>query len=876
MNSSNIHGGDRAIYWLQAFIVLLVSNAIFISGESLNANSVVTNAAQNLNRKLLQPDLSERFVRIACDQEDSQLEWQMLFQQIDQAGARALLLNTWPEDLASSGVLELDVPLVFAIDNETQAQTLLAQGVQPEQLADRRAPVDVAGISHRIPATATPGNPRLEASLQLANQLHSGVADSVPHPHYHLNWQAWAPNYPVFAARDLLNPEYTAHDLATRIVVLHDASDAEIYRAPGPLGWGRLPLADVQIVALNGLLFAGTLEHPGFIYGLFMLSLLAVFQVLLCLRYPLAEFIVHLCMGLAWLICVQILLYAGMQAPLMAGLLQVALIGALQSSTIRSRHHRALRHLLARMDALLDSSNGAPQLSPLERCQNILQAGERLSGAENMAILRWPSMSSARLHALDLPTLCSTLEMSTPGINSEPFSTALESGELTTPMLPVLPGMDAANQRLVPLYSGGRLSGFWVFALSAPLPPNKIRALLPVFRDLGQLLPELDRPLRSGTQRWKNLLAARSMTEALQQRQSQIENRFANARDTANLMNNGQLVYNAYGQLQSANRSAEEILSQLGVRLYGQLGFDHLAGLLASDQERIAQVLKRVLVRKRPIELPTVMSETNMPQFHMRISPILSADTQSPESELNGFLIEIMRIEEFWRQSQLQSEVVRSHLKRHRLAWLNLTLHDLTQPVQAERSALSDVVESSLIQTEQAAAHIQLPSGGTQDPLNITALLEETCTEASGSLQEAGVKLSYPRIWETILVLADHLLTRDALRDLINALIDSSYADTTLRISVFSDRDVHGNFLFGLAFDARGAGHDPQLLQQALDDSAHSDVQLGGLQDALASLREAGVALQGTSEIGEGTHIELRWKVAPANRLDYYSTVVTL
>ena len=138
--------------------------------------------------------------------------------------------------------------------------------------------------------------------------------------------------------------------------------------------------------------------------------------------------------------------------------------------------------------------------------------------------------------------------------------------------------------------------------------------------------------------------------------------------------------------------------------------------------------------------------------------------------------------------------------------------------------------------------------------------------------QAEGITLLYPRVRGLCLILSDYSPAREGLTELLEALIQSSYADTELSLSLYCCRQQDA-LAMGLQIRSHGAGFNDEALQAVLSDAGVDEpaAALANVQLASSLLRDANIRVRGRAWIGQGCELSVEFALADAAGAQVFS-----
>jgi CHASE2 domain-containing sensor protein/signal transduction histidine kinase len=436
-------------------------------------------------------------------------------------------------------------------------------------------------------------------------------------------------------------------------------------------------------------------------------------------------------------------------------------------------------------------------------------------------------------------------------------------------------GGEGESQFLVPLTFGQEILGFW--ALSVPREAESEdfeRTVADYAEQIGEMLYQrqwLQRGANPMGQR-QNRSAARSRDayRALQWVSAILERRLLRAESLLRGLGSAVVVYDLFGRLLDVTGPMRKQLERCRLSAHELTALDLVVALVRCTPQEAREHLSTVVRKKTTVSLPAYVGDSNVATTLMLLAPIAAGDEQERLYDATPFGVLGISLELLDTSSRTTFSEVKARLSERLGSQVEADLHEVSaalavmrDPAQgaALRQQLIDVVGAKIDHLLAVVTECQQYLSVDLDqmregryPMDAAPCLSRVVDERSS---EAGrrridLQLGMPEHLGQVLAAPDEL--ERGLRAMLEFLLDDAEEGHPLWIRV---EEFENETAF--RFSNRGYGFAQDKLDEILDGEARTD---RGSERKLAGLRSKvelwGGSLGGQSDIGVGTHLELR------------------
>lgn len=802
-------------------------------------------------------------------------QWNKLARSLCQAPAA--LLEYVPPVSQVDADLRACTRLIYATTNESQAQALVKLGIAPEQIGQKLMPGMNAGVVRSAPRLGSSFNSRPGAEWRLSEILGAGrplpMEDAIL-----INWLRYPARQAELNGTSLLRfPDQFDDEIKARIWVLDltPRPDSGGFHTPLNLQGPAWSLAQIRLASLNSLLHRQFLVEFSSLSAAFLVGILATLLIVLVTKLHRQGKPIFALSLMVWLLCYGLALwFANTLLPMAEGIVAGSCIYLIRRDKLRRLDKIHLQSALAKIQESQDRLQLIPPLTdPQERWTHVVDFARKVLHIESLAVLYAPNNLATTLKVADWPGLEQELFDVRPDLRLPPFNEAAERDHVKQMSSPVLPDT-GAEQFVYCIRQANAVMGFILFSTAEKLTPMRTAAIEYLAQDVGGFIPRfsqnvhrLESPLPSDT----GQLIPKVLEDL-----NHLGRELLDVQRERDLTHSGHLIYDIYGELRFANQSAGRIMQRLGITLYGRTVYQLLTEAIGSEGGGVERIYSRVVLKQRPVEVPLGLKDKHQPLYQMRISPIVEGQESRATllrsvGVLRGLFVEILQIEEFWRESQFRLTLVASYLQQLRLAWVNAQLAAVMEEPPEHVSRFFLEMDDTLRLAEVGAHESAMMMADEFRPVNLSVLLDDVFALIQGSSEEQGLQLVFPRIRGVSLILSDHALVHDGLHELLEILIETSFADSQLNVRLFCPIGTEGVERLGLHIISKGAGFNGSDFEAALKGELVSGVaSLSALQTASELLRDSNVEIAGKTGVGQGCELELRFQLARSSSAQIY------
>ncbi|MCU7804589.1 MAG: CHASE2 domain-containing protein [Candidatus Thiodiazotropha sp. (ex Lucinoma borealis)] len=457
-----------------------------------------------------------------------------------------------------------------------------------------------------------------------------------------------------------------------------------------------------------------------------------------------------------------------------------------------------------------------------------------------------------------------------------PYSTAIATGgpiRLEGNYL-IKSDLESEDQYLVPLIYSGEILGFWAFGVDMAKTPSR-QQMENIAKDFSYQIAELLYHRRH----WQNKEAeeARILNQYLSLQGGEVvhrdvhqalelmERRLSVQQSVFDGLDTATVLYDLFGRVMQINHHLEQLMSEADIPAFDYTALDLLTALTTLEREACQDLLRQVIMERRSLSIPAQLEVFPDRRFLLKIRA-LSHDESNVDSviestpfELLGVLFEMDDVSPVYRLYRHKEKLIRHLGKRigHSLdglldmsaenaaAMQSPSLDRISARIQDESRMLREA--TTFLNKDVGALSLQLfPVDGRQPILeNIEA------SKGRAEISDIAIVAELPD--SLSLVMADPEQLHAVTASVLDALIKDATEESTIRIVV-----EEGENWIRYGFRNQGFGMPNDRFQEYLfeDDGATEDYSR--LRSAVHHVQSWGGTVEATSELGVGTHIEIK------------------
>ncbi|MCU7856389.1 MAG: CHASE2 domain-containing protein, partial [Candidatus Thiodiazotropha sp. (ex Lucinoma borealis)] len=457
-----------------------------------------------------------------------------------------------------------------------------------------------------------------------------------------------------------------------------------------------------------------------------------------------------------------------------------------------------------------------------------------------------------------------------------PYSTAIATGgpiRLEGNYL-IKSDLESEDQYLVPLIYSGEILGFWAFGVDMAKTPSR-QQMENIAKDFSYQIAELLYHRRH----WQNKEAeeARILNQYLSLQGGEVvhrdvhqalelmERRLSVQQSVFDGLDTATVLYDLFGRVMQINHHLEQLMSEADIPAFDYTALYLLTALTTLEREACQDLLRQVIMERRSLSIPAQLEVFPDRRFLLKIRA-LSHDESNVDSviestpfELLGVLFEMDDVSPVYRLYRHKEKLIRHLGKRigHSLdglldmsaenaaAMQSPSLDRISARIQDESRMLREA--TTFLNKDVGALSLQLfPVDGRQPILeNIEA------SKGRAEISDIAIVAELPD--SLSLVMADPEQLHAVTASVLDALIKDATEESTIRIVV-----EEGENWIRYGFRNQGFGMPNDRFQEYLfeDDGATEDYSR--LRSAVHHVQSWGGTVEATSELGVGTHIEIK------------------
>ena len=435
---------------------------------------------------------------------------------------------------------------------------------------------------------------------------------------------------------------------------------------------------------------------------------------------------------------------------------------------------------------------------------------------------------------------------------------------------------ESENAYLMPLNFSGQIQGFWAFTIDA----NKEK-LMPDLLDLVKnFAVEIDEMLFrrkqwvSQEQRRNNPLQKILSLDKQNTTYHEVSRiiaflvrRLSILESVFNSLNTATILYNPFGMVNQSNRKMDNLLQSLDLNTYEMSALDLAVQITGEGQERIRQLLSRVIINRETVQLPITATEGKQQSLMLRIRPMMTANSDEKDSpaqplEMKGILFEINDVSSVIELSRIKEKLYSSGLTQlqGKLDALSKEIKppgiNTDQPQEKNDNALwqrCDDIMTFLQSINSYMGKTTLAKSADSFPVDLLEILNKSTSAMQRAAENRDIVFLITTSETLPLVLAapDKLL--ELFDALLSLLIADAFENSTININVKSEQEK----IICLLTNS-GVGMPTETFQRFLDASNDIDrVEFKNIHHIQPELHLWKSTLTGSSDFGQGISFKL-------------------
>ena len=443
-------------------------------------------------------------------------------------------------------------------------------------------------------------------------------------------------------------------------------------------------------------------------------------------------------------------------------------------------------------------------------------------------------------------------------------------------------GADGEVQYLVPLLFGGEILGFWAFGAR----PEKLAALHnrdAVLRDFGEQIAELlfyrqqwlakeaeaSRPL----ERYLRLQGGEQVVESLEKTLAALDRRLAGMEDYLHGLSTAGILYDLFGRVLIVNRQMMQILTKAKLAPYQMTVADLVSAVAGVRLDHARGLIQSIILDRQKISISAKLPDDQR-SYVLYLGPLLpdrqnqGVRTADPRPfELEGVLCELIDVTAIKRLCYLKDEVaerlvyqVRNDTASLLMAVSLLEIPALTEEKRSRAISIArDKISNMMMVTEKTHGLLSQEvniEAETRYPVDCKQPLHAAVDALESKAASHGIRfdLNLPDLISLVFASPEGL--KAVLESILAALITDTIQQGGIRVDL-EERDQWIVY----RFSSQGFGMPEERFQAYLHgDASLSTEEFRNLRQSAVRVEHWGGALEGHSEIGVGTRLELKLK----------------
>ncbi|MDX8405201.1 MAG: hypothetical protein R8K50_03530 [Mariprofundus sp.] len=462
-----------------------------------------------------------------------------------------------------------------------------------------------------------------------------------------------------------------------------------------------------------------------------------------------------------------------------------------------------------------------------------------------------------------------------------PYSTAIAEKQPIEVQGYLKAGREGEVQYLVPLLFAGEVMGFWAFtARREKLTAVHNRSV--VLRDFAEQIAELlfhrqqaqakEAMLANPLQRYLSLQGGEQVAEALAKTLTAMDHRLVGMEDYLDGLSTAGILYDLFGQVRVANRKMVQLLTQAGHLPSKMTAVDLIRSLGGVTLIHARELMETIILHRENISLPATLADDSH-SYVLQLGPLLSVrerqiqhDGDIKPFEMEGILCELIDVTVNKRLSILKEDVVgrMTTQVRNDMASFNSDLSLLAaSDIPASEQAgvvhhMREKIDNLVKVTEQAHALLtmEMDAGEVVERYPIDCkkplLAAVETVRKNSDVRGIAYELELPELISLVFAAPDGLGL--VLGGILELLVADSMQQGVIKITL---EECDGWIIY--RFSNQGFGMPGERFQNYLhgEDELSSD-EFRKIRQSAIQVKHWDGMLEGYSELGEGTHFELK------------------
>lgn len=455
-----------------------------------------------------------------------------------------------------------------------------------------------------------------------------------------------------------------------------------------------------------------------------------------------------------------------------------------------------------------------------------------------------------------------------------PYTTALEANRPIQPFRSYLNNQsDDEIQYLTPLTFSGEVVGFWALGIERDQIKDSTEFENRVFdlaSEIGALLYTRKRFQAANPKKglWSNTFQFNTdedLGAQLHQSTSLLSRHLSRLEKVLEEANTCMLLYDLFGRVLLINKNMAQVMRAIGFAPFDNSLSDLVAFLTKNDANESKAIVQALLQEGTSQVIPLRLNQDRTALFHLRpLTPPQEEKDANPFSKM-GFLCELVDITFFSRIHEIKDEIIANTTMqlRNNLTAISLAGSFLKEPdldpqmrnqfqetITQKINELGNLLEDSNQFLESFTLHF----GAAFFPLDMTRCFEDSLRATEEFRQQKDLQVEIKRQPLLNLVLAAPSQLEVLLTALWELMIEDALPKSKMEYNLFESPGC-----FHLVLENRGYGLPNEYLNALLTGSSGSDrSSVQKIQLGLRHLHEWGGDLTLKSEVGRGTHLELK------------------
>jgi len=460
-----------------------------------------------------------------------------------------------------------------------------------------------------------------------------------------------------------------------------------------------------------------------------------------------------------------------------------------------------------------------------------------------------------------------------------PYSTAISENQPVLLSNPYLKEADVEEEvYMAPLIFAGDVLGFWVFT-AEPQNVGSHSRFIDLARDYMVQVSEV---LHS-RQEWQKRVNAESNTllkylrvqggrdnfQVLSKSIALLDQRMSELQEVFNNLSDAHILYDLFGRVLLVNTRMETLSKKSKLQPYNMTVLDFITQLTGVDIIKARAMLQVLIFEQEEMSFSVNYFDDGR-DYLLRVRPMLMHEDTTDQVlntdevalfQLRGILCELVDITELKKVSELKQTMLEqfSYRIRSDMTTLSLGLPMLKNTTTSNQdkdhvlSTVSDKVTGILNSINLLNKHVDNASDEFvyTYPVDAVFAIKNAIDAINEEIQNKKIRLHLELPNFVSLVLAEHAELEKLLVTILETMVEDTYAQGDLWVSVIEQKN-------SVSFKVHNTGVG--LLEEDInlymdDDNSSSDVVK--LQLAVRHAKQWGGQLQFSSDLGEGTHVDL-------------------